>query len=207
MIGYLTIAKRVLGEYEEKKSRFIAEIFPVESEEEAVKRLSEIKKLHFSARHSVYAFRLVSGIERQSDDGEPSGTGGKPLMEILNGLGLQNVMIVVTRYFGGVLLGTGGLKRAYAAAALNAAEKIEVVRQSVAVKSHIKIPYSFYNRAEIIFSEKGAEVLEKTFGEDVEIILVAPKEIDEELFLELKELLSGAEICSKKEEILYFFKK
>ncbi|MBQ5320697.1 MAG: YigZ family protein [Oscillospiraceae bacterium] len=207
MKGYLTIADKVTGEYEEKKSRFIAWAFPIESEEEALKRLSEIKKANVGARHNVFAYRLNGGIERQSDDGEPSGTGGRPLMDILSGADVYNAMIVVTRYFGGILLGTGGLKRAYIQAAADAFKKAQIIKQSEAYKSEIKIPYSFYDRAEILFREKGAVVAEKNFGEQIDITLITPAETDGELFAELKELLSGTEICSKKEEILYFFKK
>lgn len=206
MKGYFTLANAVSGEYEEKKSRFIAKLIPVSTEEEAAQKIAEIKKLNFSARHNVFAYRLANGVERQSDDGEPSGTGGRPLMELIVSADVHDVLVVVTRYFGGVLLGTGGLKRAYSAAAADAFRKAEIIKQSEAVREEIEIPYAFYDRAEILFSKHKALVEDKVFGESVNLTLVIPKENEEDLILALTEILSGDLKISKKEEILYFFK-
>ena len=104
----------------EKKSRFIAQIIKITSEEEANKKILEIKKKHRDAKHNVFAYRIVNGIEKFSDDGEPSGTAGVPILDILRGEKLENILLVVTRYFGGILLGTGGLVRAYSSAAKEA---------------------------------------------------------------------------------------
>ena len=122
---YITIEEKINGEIVEKKSKFIANIFPIESEEEAVKRLEEVRKLHRDARHNVFAYRIANKLERCSDDGEPSGTAGIPILDILRGEKLQNVLVIVTRYFGGILLGTGGLIRAYTGATQEALGKIE----------------------------------------------------------------------------------
>ena len=102
--NYLTIKEPVEAEIVEKKSKFIAKIIPVENEEEALSILEEIKKENRDARHNVFSYRIVNGGERASDDGEPSGTAGVPILDILRGNKLQNVLVVVTRYFGGILL-------------------------------------------------------------------------------------------------------
>ena len=115
MDSYSTVYTAGTGEIVEKKSRFIAQIFPVSSEEEAFSYLEAVKKEYWDARHHCWAYIIERnpGSERMSDDGEPAGTAGKPILEVLRGKGLTDVFAVVTRYFGGTLLGTGGLVRAY----------------------------------------------------------------------------------------------
>ncbi len=110
------------GEYTEKKSRFIASIFPVQSEEEALENIARIRKEHYDARHNCFAYVIGDNneTERCSDDGEPSGTAGRPILDVLTGNGIHNAAAVVTRYFGGTLLGTGGLVRSYTAAVKDA---------------------------------------------------------------------------------------
>ena len=130
MEEYRTIRGTASGEYEEKKSRFIASAAHVESEEEAVAFLEQIRAANRTARHNVYAYKLRAGNrERYSDDGEPAKTAGTPVLEVIGHSGLTDLIVVVTRYFGGILLGTGGLVRAYtsaASSALEAAEKVTV---------------------------------------------------------------------------------
>lgn len=115
MDKYYIVSKGGEGEITEKKSRFIAHVLPVESEEEALLQIENIKKKYWDARHNCFAFIMGKNneIQRFSDDGEPQGTAGKPILEVLMGENLRNTLIVVTRYFGGTLLGTGGLVRAY----------------------------------------------------------------------------------------------
>ena len=114
-MDYRTVYEGGKGEIVEKKSRFIGEVFPVETEEEAAEILGNIKKQYWDARHHCWAYVIGEEQvqERFSDDGEPGGTAGKPILEVIRGHGLKNVLVVVTRYFGGTLLGTGGLVRAY----------------------------------------------------------------------------------------------
>ena len=126
---YTTIEAKVDGEIVEKKSKFIANVFPVENEEEALKVLEEVKKLHRDARHNVFVYRIANGSERASDDGEPSGTAGVPILDILRGMKLQNILVVVTRYFGGILLGTGGLVRAYTDSTKEALKKLKLKKK------------------------------------------------------------------------------
>ena len=129
-----TIQESVTEELIEKKSRFIANVFPVQTEEEASQKLEEIKRREREARHHVYAFRLENGLEKYSDDGEPSGTAGMPILDLIRGNRLVNVMVVVTRYFGGILLGTGGLVRSYGGVAKMALEKWQQIRGFFTVK-------------------------------------------------------------------------
>ena len=130
-----TIQENVGTQIVEKKSKFIAELFYVTSEEEAKEKLEEIRKKYYDAKHHCYAYRVIDEnriIERASDDGEPAGTAGAPILHLLNKLELTNVLLVVTRYFGGILLGTGGLIRAYTQAsqlAIENAQMVEVVKR------------------------------------------------------------------------------
>ena len=128
MEDYRTIRGTATGEYEEKKSRFIAQLSFADSEEKAVAFLEQVRAANRTARHNVYAYRLREGNrERYSDDGEPAKTAGTPALEVLQHSGLTDLIVVVTRYFGGVLLGTGGLVRAYTTATARALENAEVV--------------------------------------------------------------------------------
>lgn len=128
MQSYLTAEGTATGEYTEKRSRFIANIFHCESEDEAVGIISDTKTKYWDARHNVYAYALKdNAVSRFSDDGEPHGTAGKPVLDVINGSGLTDVLIIVTRYFGGVLLGTGGLVRAYSKAAAEAVKSAKTV--------------------------------------------------------------------------------
>ena len=129
---FKTISENVSSEIVEKKSKFIANIFYVESVEEAEEKIKEIKKKYYDARHNCFAFSVYTedgNIDRFSDDGEPSGTAGSPMLAILKAQNLSNILVVVTRYFGGILLGTGGLTRAYSSAAINAIEKGNLIKK------------------------------------------------------------------------------
>jgi uncharacterized YigZ family protein len=203
----VTVKGVSIGEYEEKKSKFIAVLCPVSTEEEASAVIDEIKKKNVGARHNVYAFRLSSGTERSSDDGEPSGTGGKPLLEILKAGNLSDVLVVVTRYFGGVLLGTGGLKRAYTAAA-NEALKLSVkLHKRLAVRMSFTVDYSYFDRLNFLIEKSQGEITEKNFTNEVSLTVVMPATEYENFSKEFeKNLVSGVK-CTEREEILYFFQK
>lgn len=205
MKEFVTVKGVSVGEYEEKKSKFIATLLPVKTEEEASAVIDEIRKKNVGARHNVYAFRLSEGTERSSDDGEPSGTGGKPLLEILKAGNLSDVLVVVTRYFGGVLLGTGGLKRAYTAAA-NEALKLSVkLHKRLAVKMSFSLSYSFFDRLNFLIEKFKGEIISKDFTNEVTISVVMPLSEYENFSREFeKNLVSGVK-CTEREEILYFF--
>ena len=143
-----TIKENVSSEIEVKKSRFIANIIKVENEEEAKEKLNEIRKEYRDARHNCFCYRVAviedgneKIVERFSDDGEPSGTAGAPMLDLLRGNDLTNVLVVVTRYFGGILLGTGGLVKAYTDATKEAISKIDIIEKVKGVKYQITIKY------------------------------------------------------------------
>lgn len=146
MSGYLVPAGYGEAELIEKRSRFIARVWPVENEEEAVARIREMREKHWDATHNVYAYIIHGGPTRYSDDGEPQGTAGMPVLEVLRGAGVENVCCVVTRYFGGTLLGTGGLVRAYGKAARDALAETGVALKQLWKLLDLILPYSHFER-------------------------------------------------------------
>lgn len=170
MTGYRTLAAKGEAELVIQRSRFIGRGFPVESEAAALAILADIRKAHWDASHNCFAYRIGpdGGCARYSDDGEPGGTAGLPMMEVLKSRGLTDLLVVVTRYFGGILLGAGGLVRAYsksAAAAIQAAGEVEVLS---ALRYHITIPYNRYGGLEPLLRER-ALVEAVDFGQDVQV--------------------------------------
>ena len=165
MAAYKTIAARAEAEIVEKKSRFIGQIAPVATEEEALAFIAEVKAAHRMARHNVYAYVLRGGRVRYTDDGEPAKTAGMPTLEAIQHAGLEDV--VVTRYFGGILLGTGGLVRAYTDATKAAIEAADVVTVSVCVDIILEVPYSLYEQLCRIAEAAGAKLAESDFAENV----------------------------------------
>lgn len=198
MQGYLTVVSASIGEYEEKRSKFIAEIRPVQSEEEATAFVKEVKTKYWDARHNVYAYRLHGGECRFSDDGEPHGTAGKPILDILAGRNLENVCIVVTRYFGGILLGTGGLVRAYSEAAKDAVNKASIAQMGLLSKFSIKCDYQQYNILIPFIENMGGSVKDSTFEADVTVYYSLPKDKTEAFNLSLTDTFSG-KLCAKEE--------
>lgn len=144
MDSFITIKEDVQYELVEKKSKFIANLFYVESIDEAEKIISETKKKYFDARHNCIAYRIIEDriIEKSSDDGEPSGTAGAPMLNILQKNNLVNVLIIVTRYFGGILLGTGGLVRAYSNSLLKAIESSIMIQKCYGEELEITLDYN-----------------------------------------------------------------
>ncbi len=165
--AYKTIAARAEAEIVEKKSRFIGQIAPVATEEEALAFIAEVKAVHRMARHNVYAYVLRGGRVRYTDDGEPAKTAGMPTLEAIQHAGLEDVAVVVTRYFGGILLGTGGLVRAYTDATKAAIEAADVVTVSVCVDIILEVPYSLYEQLCRIAEAAGAKLAESDFAENV----------------------------------------
>lgn len=145
MDEYMTILKEESAEIIEKKSKFIANIYHVNNVKEADEKVKEIKKKYYDAKHNCVAYRIIEKgqlIEKSSDDGEPSGTAGGPMLNILQKNNLCNILVVVTRYFGGILLGTGGLVRAYSEATHNAIEKCTFIKKVDGVEIELEINYS-----------------------------------------------------------------
>ena len=177
------------GEYEEKKSRFIATVRNCQTEEEAVSFIEEMKKKYWDARHNCSAFCIGSRGEltRCSDDGEPSGTAGRPMLEVLLGSGIRNVAVVVTRYFGGVLLGTGGLVRAYTQAVKEglAACEVGVMRQGTELL--LEAEYNDVGKVLYLLGNRGVQPAESDYAEKVRLKVLLPKEDAEGFQKELTE--------------------
>lgn len=192
MESYQTIKGAASAEVIEKKSRFIAHIEHVETEEEALKVLERIKAEHRMARHNVYAYLLKSsGRVRYSDDGEPQKTAGLPTLEALEHAGLSDVIMVTTRYFGGVLLGTGGLVRAYTQAAQAAISAADLVRISRCVSLRIVMPYSFYDKVNHLLSGADVKIEDASFAEMVTMKILILDDAKEPLLSSLEETLRG----------------
>ncbi|MBE6739062.1 MAG: YigZ family protein [Ruminococcaceae bacterium] len=198
MQGYRTLLGTAVGEYEEKHSRFIAEIKPVSNEEEALAFIKEQKSKYWDARHNVYAYRLLGDECRFSDDGEPHGTAGKPVLDIITGRQLSNVCIVVTRYFGGILLGTGGLVRAYSEAARNAVDNATIAEMGLIDKFSLHCDYQQYNRLLPFFAKYDVNINDTVFLEDVIINFALSNEKSESFLLALTDNFAG-KISAQKE--------
>ena len=172
MEEYLVPTQYAQDEFVEKKSRFIGRIWPVETEEEALEKIQEMKKQHYDATHNCWAYIIRDGAMRFSDDGEPGGTAGNPMMQVLQKEGLYNVVCVVTRYFGGILLGAGGLVRAYtkgAKLAVNAAGKSMKRIWSVV---YLPCPYTYYERVKLEVAAFGGIIRDTQFGAEVEMTIL-----------------------------------
>ena len=170
MEEYRTIRGTSAGEYEEKKSRFIAAAAHVESEEQAVAFLEQIRAANRTARHNVYAYKLRAGNrERYSDDGEPAKTAGTPVLEVIGHSGLTDLIVVVTRYFGGILLGTGGLVRAYTTAASSALAAADQVTVQPVVRLTTTVDYSLYERVTLLIGAAGGKLADPVFTDRVSL--------------------------------------
>lgn len=191
MAYYKTIEGRAIDEIVEKKSRFIGHIAHVETEDEALAFLDEIRTQHRMARHNVYAYVLRNGRIRYSDDGEPQKTAGMPTLEAIQHAGLVDVAVVVTRYFGGILLGTGGLVRAYTQATQAAIEVAEVVVVSRCVDIMFEVPYGLYEQVIRIAEASEAKVRETDFAAEVMITLRMLDGTQDPLITKLTELTRG----------------
>lgn len=168
MADYISVDKQSTSEIVEKKSRFICNMKHVESEDEAVEFIRQIRKKYYDARHNVYAYIIGDGsVKKCSDDGEPSKTAGIPIMQMLEGEGVTDVVCVVTRYFGGTLLGTGGLVRAYTLSAKTGLETSGVKVMQSANVYIITVPYAQLSTFEYISKTHGANIEDKVYAEDV----------------------------------------
>lgn len=192
MAAYQTVAERATAEIVEKRSRFIAQLAPVASEEEALAFIEDVRAEHRMARHNVYAYVLRGGRVRYTDDGEPPKTAGMPTLEAVQHAGLEDVAVVVTRYFGGVLLGTGGLVRAYGDATRAAIEAARVVTVSRVVDVLVEVPYRLYEPTVRAAEAAGARVQDADFGAAVALTLRVLDGQQNELARVLTEVSAGA---------------
>ena len=173
------IIKNGQGEYIEKKSKFIAHIFNVESEQQAAAIIAEVKKKYWDARHNCYAYILGNKgeIQRFSDDGEPSGTAGKPILEVLSGNECSNCLCVVTRYFGGVLLGTGGLIRAYTSASKEALDDCLTGELVEGVHAYLDADYNYVGKIQHLCIQDDITVVNTEYSDNVIFELMMEKQV------------------------------
>lgn len=188
---WLTLYKGGMGEIEEKKSRFIATVEPVSSEEEAADFIARIKKKYWDARHNCSAFIIGKSGEktRCSDDGEPSGTAGRPMLDVLAKEGITNVCVVVTRYFGGTLLGTGGLVRAYSAAVKAGLDNCELIRKIQGYSVTVKCDYNDWGKVQNLCTRKDYIIRDTLYTSDVETAIITGNA--EELQADITDITAG----------------
>ena len=192
MADYKTIRGTATFEYEEKRSRFIATASFADTEEKALAVLNAVRAANRTARHNVYAYVLQNGRTRYSDDGEPAKTAGTPALEVLQHSGLTDLIVVVTRYFGGVLLGTGGLVRAYTIATARALENAEVVTVRSVVELQVTVDYALYERASLLIDAAGAKQAPPEFTDRVTLRWQMPEHTEAPLLEQLRELTRGS---------------
>lgn len=194
MADYKTIKGEATGTIYEKKSEFIGYISHAKTEAEAQEYLAKIRKKHYDARHHCYAYIIKDeGVVRQSDDGEPSKTAGMPILEVLRHSGVEDAIIVVTRYFGGTLLGTGGLVRAYTEGAKAALEAAEVLTYKQCVDLNITVDYSLYDRITTLCQNRNGKIIDTQFTDNVNITIRMLSGTQDELINDLVVLTKGKE--------------
>ena len=202
---YKTVYEGGEGEIVEKKSRFIATVRPVKTEEEALAFIEEMKKKYWDARHNCQAFTIGMNHEltRCSDDGEPAQTAGRPMLDVLLGEDVHNVCVVVTRYFGGTLLGTGGLVRAYSGAVKEGLAASEIVEKKRAFEMKIVTDYTGVGKIQYILGQENMTVLDSVYTDKVEFSVLVPVAAYDGLEKKITEGTSGSAKIEKGDEVWY----
>lgn len=205
---YVTILEPGTGEIVEKKSRFIGYVRHVESEEDANSFVTEIKKRHYDAKHNCYAYTIgtESPILRFSDDGEPGGTAGKPILEVITGKQLCNVCIVVTRYFGGTLLGTGGLVRAYTEASKICIAATKIVCKKMVIPMSIVTDYTDFGKIQYILGNEGIKIKNSEFGQDVKLFVEVFIDDVERIQKALTEATAARAVFERQDPVFSIYK-
>lgn len=203
--GYRVVYEGGEGEIVEKKSRFIATVRPIETEEEAVAFVNEMKKKYWDARHNCSAFVIGSRQEvtRCSDDGEPAQTAGRPMLDVLLREGITNVAVVVTRYFGGVLLGTGGLVRAYQSATQAGLAASKIIEKCLGKKLIIHTDYNGLRKLQYLFGQQKTAILDTEYAADVVLTILVPVEQKDFLYKEITEQTNGTAQMEWGEDAVY----
>ncbi len=205
-MNYYTISGAAEASFIEKRSEFIGYIAPVTTNDEAVDFINTIRARHRKARHNVYAYILrQDNISRYSDDGEPQGTAGMPVLDVLKKRGLTDVCIVVTRYFGGILLGGGGLVRAYSHCASIACDAADIMNMCLCRRITITSDYSLYGRLAYLLPAFETITVSEDFSADVSMEILVRSELAQALVKELTEASNGAAVISEGEELYYDF--
>ncbi|MDD4493369.1 MAG: YigZ family protein [Eubacteriales bacterium] len=201
---YRTVSKPACVEFTERKSRFITSVAPIVQENEALDFLEEIRAKYRDARHNVYAYRIVDDniVQRYSDDGEPAGTAGLPVIEVINRIDLINIALVVTRYFGGILLGAPGLIRAYGKGASLGIESAVVITKRLCNINKISLEYPLLGKVRNTLEEHGYSVRDIDYAEDVKLVVPVPTDEDE-AFEKLINNATGAKAAITRERQEY----
>ena len=200
MTEYLVPYESAESEFEEKRSRFISHVFLVESEAEARARIDEMKKKYYDARHNCWCFVLHDGTVRYGDDGEPQGTAGQPMLNVFQRENVENVVCIVTRYFGGILLGAGGLTRAYARSAKDALDAAGKARMRLWSAVTVDCPYPMLERLKLLAAAHGGTVEGTDFGAAVSIRILLPQENAAGFDAALTELSAGTMTARREGE-------
>ena len=202
--SYLTVEKDSVYELIEKKSKFIAYVKPIISEKDALSFINDIKSKHWDARHNVYAYVVKeNNISRYSDDGEPHGTAGVPVLDVIKKNNLRNVAVVVTRYFGGILLGIGGLVRAYSQATTMALNCAKIIKMCLCYDCNIFCDYNQYGKLLNIISECDGVVDNSDFSQKISVFFHLNKENFSDLSKKIMEFSSGTLDCNILSENFY----
>ena len=202
---YKVVYKGGQGEIEEKKSRFTAYVKPVNTKEEADNFIEEIKKKNWDAKHNCVAIAIGDNNEytRCSDDGEPAGTAGKPMLEVILGMDIHNVVVVVTRYFGGILLGTGGLVRAYQAAVKEGLANSVIIEKKPGFSYRIKTDYNGIGKIKYIMDSMNIYCVDTEYAEDVIIKAIADYDDCEKFENKITEATAGKAQITRETQVYY----
>lgn len=190
------------AEIVEKKSRFIADIFSVSTEEEALQILDKVKKQYWDARHHCWAYVIGNEQvqERCSDDGEPSGTAGKPILEVIRGNEIYNILVIVTRYFGGTLLGTGGLVRAYTQASQEGIAASTIITKTQGYKLKIETDYTGLGKIQYLLGQRGIQIVDSVYQDNVKIFIYISREDEVLIVRDITEATNGQAGIERVEE-------
>lgn len=205
-MGYFTVKKETSFTFEEKKSTFIGNVKRIYSEDEAREFINKIRNENKEARHNVYAYIIGEnkGIQRYSDDGEPQGTAGIPVLEVIKKNDITDVVVVVTRYFGGILLGTGGLVRAYSKAASGAVKESEVIEKVKGFELNISIEYDLFGKLQYLCSENSWYMEDVEYSDKVRVIIFGTDETVNEIKNNVLDLSSGKAVTYVSDEKTFF---
>ncbi len=205
VLDYKIVYEGGCGKFVEKKSQFIATVFPINSEDETLQLIEQTRKKYWDAKHNCYAYvlGLNNEIQRCSDDGEPSGTAGKPILDVLLGERIHNALIIVTRYFGGTLLGTGGLVRAYSKAAQDGLDNSVIVEKCLGKKIRIVTDYNGIGKLQYIVGQMSLVTIDTLYGENVDAYILAPFDQVDSFIAKVVEASAGRAEIEILDELYY----
>lgn len=203
--AYKIVYREGIGEFVEKKSKFIAHVFPISEGQEALSYIERLRKEYWDARHNCYAYVIGerNELQRFSDDGEPQGTAGKPILEVLLGEEIHNCLVVVTRYFGGILLGTGGLVRAYQSSTKEGLAQSLITKKYHGKKIAIQTDYNGLGKLQYIMGQMDISMLDTIYTENVEAILLVPMWQADELLKKVTEATAGKAVWNELDEVCF----